>query len=101
MDTINTDTNIQNFHISKIADVKMTDVIGEYDNPANCAEWQWVEQNASYPCKDNGEDGVYDFVLNVGMFTDDQVGNIPEKLKQLIQSAYDNDISYILFNQGC
>lgn len=96
-----TSTNIQDFHIQKIADVDMTHVIGEYGDPQNTVEWQWVHENASYPCKDNGESGVWDFVLNVGMFSDIEALDIPEKLKQLIKSAYDNDISYILFNQGC
>ncbi len=101
MDKKNTSTNIKDFHITKMADVDMSYVIGEYSEPDNITEWQWVQSNASYPCKDNGVSGVYDFVLNVAMFADNEVEDIPEKLRELIQSAHENDISYILFNQGC
>lgn len=97
----NTSTNIKDFHIQKIADVDMEYVIGEYESPDNIAEWQWIESNASYPCKDNGHSGIWDFVLNVGMFIDNDVEGIPPKLQKLLKSAYENDISYILFNQGC
>lgn len=101
MDKINTSTNIKDFHIAKIADVNMADIIGEYNTPNNIAEWQWVANNATYPSNYIGDEGVWDFILNVSMFIDNKVEDIPPKIQKLLQSAYDNDVNYILFNQGC
>ncbi|QIR16649.1 hypothetical protein [Shewanella aestuarii] len=80
-----------------ILDLDMTDFF-DYDCPDEIPEWHWIEKNASYLCKDNGESGVHDFILNTNL----EYEHIPEGfLSELIKEAHANDIAYILFHQGC
>lgn len=65
-------------------------------------EISWVERNASYICKHNGESGVFDFIVNLGMLecifeTDRPNKDFAEQLLDLKVRG----VQYVLFNQGC
>ncbi len=79
-----------------IADVNLAGWV-DYDGPAKeVAEWQWIEQNASYTYARNGQDGVWDFMVNPSR----EFSDIPAALAPIIEKARQADIWFILFNQG-
>jgi hypothetical protein len=78
-----------------ILSVMMQDVIGNYDEPTG-PEWKWVETNASYAHQRNGEDGVWEFVLNLSRTFE----HIPRKLGKTIEKARGAGFGYLLFHQG-
>lgn len=76
-------------------DVLMPDIF-DYDTPDEISEWAWIEKNASFKHAKNGEDGVFEFMLNTSLdFTD-----IPSSLAPYIEEAKDKKIAYLLFHQG-
>lgn len=77
-------------------DVEMSTVVGDYDEPDDIPEWNWVENNARFQHKDNGQNGIWDYMLNINL----EYANIPEKLTPLINDAKEKGYTYILFNQG-
>jgi hypothetical protein len=79
-----------------ILDVNMSDIIGDYDVPEDSEEWSWVEDNASFKHRDNGDSGIWDFMLNIAMEHTD----IPQQLVPVINNAISKGYTYILFNQG-
>lgn len=82
--------------ISKIMDINLAEILDEYDTPENILEWLWIEREASYTHRDNGDSGIWEFVLNLSRdFVD-----IPVTLLPIINLAIENDVSYILFHQG-
>lgn len=87
---------------SEIMHVMMQDVVGDYDVPDGVPEWVWVEAHASYVHVRNGEDGIWEFVLNLAMLGQDETaGNaIPEKLLPVIRKAQAESMAYIIFHQG-
>lgn len=77
-------------------DVMMQDLIGDYDTPDG-VEWKWVESNASYVHRENGQrDGIWEFVLNLARTFDD----VPAKLVETIENARAAGFGYVLFHQG-
>lgn len=86
----------QGTNVLGVLDVEMCSVVGEYENPDDVIEWNWVEHNASFTHKDNGKAGIWDFMLNIAV----EHTNIPAKLLPVINSAKYKGYSYILFNQG-
>lgn len=79
-----------------IVSIMMQEMVGDYDSPDTVPEWAWVENNASYVHANNGESGVWEFVLNLGNTWDD----IPEKLQPVIAEARSKSIGYLLIHQG-
>lgn len=81
---------------------ELAGVSNEYDNPSDEPAISWVVQHSSYPCRDNGESGVYDHIFNLAMlegYIEDSPppAGVGEQLKALSEQGY----NYILFNQGC
>ncbi|MBK4735968.1 hypothetical protein [Noviherbaspirillum pedocola] len=83
--------------MERVASVMMSDIVGSYDTPDTVAEWSWVERNASFSHRDNGESGVWDFMLNLARQFDD----IPQLLAPVIAEARAAGVAYLLFHQGC
>ncbi len=81
---------------SEIAELMMQDVVGDYETPNAVPEWKWVEKNASFAHTDNGNAGVWEFVLNLST----TFADIPEKLLPHIQQAQAAGVSYLLVHQG-
>lgn len=81
---------------SHMAEVMMQDIVGEYDDPRNVPAWQWVEQNHSFAHKDNGTNGVWEFVVNLSRSFSD----IPAELFAVIQKAKAEGKHYVMFHQG-
>lgn len=82
----------------KIRSVMMQDVVGDYyyDVPSEVPEWGWVEANACFAHVRNGQDGVFEFVLNLSRpFVD-----VPERLRPVQASAQQDAIGYLVFHQG-
>lgn len=79
--------------------VQMSDVVGEYDVPEQVAEWEWIEENASYAHVGNGSDGVWEMQVNVQVLEYERE-NIPEILLPLFEKAKAQSFDYILFHQG-
>ena len=81
---------------AEITHVMMQDVVGDYDTPDEIPEWKWVEDNASFAHVNNGEHGVWEFVLNLARgFTD-----VPDRLKPILQRASADGMAYVIFHQG-
>ncbi|MCZ4337625.1 hypothetical protein [Shewanella colwelliana] len=82
--------------VGHIADVNLAELI-DYDCPANeVLEWQWIAQNASFTYNHNGQDGVWDFMVNTSI----DHSEIPATLAPIIEKARQANIWFILFNQG-
>ena len=80
----------------EITHIMMQDVVGDYDTPDKIPEWKWVEDNASFAHVNNGEHGVWEFVLNLSRhFTD-----APDRLKPVLQRASADCMAYVIFHQG-
>ncbi|MDT8992828.1 hypothetical protein RQP54_18285 [Curvibacter sp. APW13] len=79
-----------------VEDVMMQDIVGDYDTPDTVPEWAWVEAHASYRHRHNGEDGIWEFIVNLARHFDD----VPEKLRPVIQSARKSGAAYLVFHQG-
>lgn len=81
---------------SEVAEVMMQDVVGDYDVPEQVPEWTWVAQNACFAHVRNGQDGIWEFFLNLSM----QLPDIPERLKPVIADARERACAYLLVHQG-
>jgi hypothetical protein len=80
----------------EIGSVMMQDIVGDYEGPENVPEWAWVEREASFSHVRNGQDGVWEFVLNLSRrFT-----NIPDRLRPVIDRARRGNLAYLIFHQG-
>jgi len=79
-----------------IVQVMVPDLVGDYDDPEEVPEWEWILANASYGHTGNAQDGIWEFILNLSR---DFVG-IPEKLLPSIVEARRAGASYLLFHQG-
>lgn len=80
----------------KIRSVLMQDFVGDYDTPDQVPEWSWVERVASYAHAKNGQDGIWEFVLNLSLGWDD----VPDRLLPIISKAKAGNIAYLIFHQG-
>ena len=80
----------------EIASVMMQDIVGEYDVPEEVPEWAWVEREASFNHSRNGQDGIWEFVLNLSRTFKD----VPVKLKSTIEEARCANMAYLIFHQG-
>lgn len=81
---------------SEILDVCAPDIFGDYDVPEDVEEWAWIEEKACFSHRDNGKDGVWEFVVNVAY----DLGRIPARLKPVLKTASESACGYILFHQG-
>lgn len=78
-----------------IYEIDMTDIF-DYDEPAEIAEWAWIEANASFSHNRNDEHGIHEFILNMSRdFVD-----VPESLNRYITEAKSKNIAYLIFHQG-
>jgi hypothetical protein len=82
--------------VESVASVMMQDVVGDYEVPDDVPEWLWIQANASYFHRDNGEDGVFEFILNLARSFEE----VPAKLEPLLEVARAQGIGYLLFHQG-
>ena len=82
---------------SEILDVCIPDVIAEYDVPEDTIEWPWIEKNACYSHRKNGENGIWEFVLNLSHYDS---ASLPASLIPVINEAKKQVCTYILFHQG-
>lgn len=80
-----------------MASILMQDVVGDYDDPQQLPEWQWVEQHSSFAHRDNGEDGVWEFVINLSR---SHAAEPPPRLLTVMDSARRRGVSYLLVHQG-
>lgn len=82
--------------LETIASVLIQDLVGDYETPHQVPEWHWIRANASYGHRDNGVDGVWEFVINVARTYDD----LPERLAPAIHAAREAGAGYLLVHQG-
>lgn len=85
--------NVSN--IESIASVNMTDIF-DYEKPEEVPEWKWIIDNASYQHVRNGQDGIYEFSLNMSKVFD----GIPPTLQTYFTEAKTKNIAYLIFHQG-
>ena len=74
----------------------MLDVVGDYNVPTEVPEWGWIEKKACYHHHRNGQEGIWEFVVNLAY----GIENVPEKLMPVVTAANKTGVSYILFHQG-
>ena len=88
----------------KVFEVLMQDIVGDYDVPDGIPEWEWVQRNAAFSHRSNGEEGgVWEFMVHTDILDDDQTLNedpMPERLKPLFEDAWNSKASWIMFHQG-
>lgn len=80
----------------EILEIDLQSIVGDYDTPDTVQEWRWIAQNASFAHANNGQDGVWEFVLNLSRSFED----VPQSLQPLIGQARECGMSYIVFHQG-
>jgi hypothetical protein len=80
----------------EVKHVMMQDIVGDYETPDTVPEWAWVEQEASYSHAKNGQDGIWEFVVNMSR----EFSEVPEKLKSTIAGARNSNMAYLIFHQG-
>lgn len=81
-----------------ILDVSMPDLVGDYDQPENVTEWQWIEANASFHHKDNGASpGVWEHMVHIRHA---QAEDMPERLRPVFGRAQLMGAGWVLFHQG-
>lgn len=83
--------------IEGVASIMMQDIVGPYDVPADVPEWAWVQTNASFVHRDNGTDGVWDYMVNVTR----SLEGAPKRLRAVLELARRQGVSLLLFHQGC
>jgi len=83
-------------HRSEILEILMSDIVGPYERPGDIPEWSWVEEHASFAHCQNGQFGVWEFVINLNC----QLEDIPSRLAPIISKARESQIAYIVFHQG-
>lgn len=87
--------------LEEIGSVMMQDIVGEYDTPEKVPEWAWLEQHCSFRHRSNGTDGVWEFVLSLGIFQDEpHLAAVPKTLVGVIKEAQAKGLGYIIFHQG-
>lgn len=79
----------------EVGSILMQDVVGDYATPEEVPEWAWVEQHASFNHCQNGQYGVWEFVLNLNVLSD-----IPARLVGVIKEARERNLAYLIFHQG-
>jgi hypothetical protein len=80
----------------EVMDVHMQDVVGVYDTPDEVEEWGWVEQKACYNHHKNGQDGIWEFIVNLSS----NLADMPARLKPVFKEAQNTGATYIVFHQG-
>lgn len=80
----------------KVAEFDLCDVVGDYDDATKIEEGVWLEANASYRHRSNGEYGVADFVVNLAVGYDD----IPTRMAEVITHARRGGFSYLVVHAG-
>lgn len=80
----------------EIGSVLMQGIVGAYEVPEEVPEWAWVEREASFSHIRNGQDGVWEFVLNLSR----HFADIPDRLRPIIEQARRANLSYLIFHQG-
>jgi hypothetical protein len=79
-----------------IVSIDMQMIVGAYEVPETVAEWKWVERNASFKHTRLGQDGVWEYILNLSLTFEDT----PDILKPFIEHAQSKGVGYFLFHQG-
>lgn len=79
-----------------IRSIMMQDIVGEYAVPEEIPEWSWIEGNASFHHVRNGQDGIWEFILNLSKTFDD----IPERINSVVEAARADQVTYLMFHQG-
>jgi hypothetical protein len=96
---------LNNLNAGVILDMTYDQLIGvecDYVDPETFPEIQWVVNNSSFSCKENGVSGIYDFIFNLSMLDDfHSESAAPLHLFEQLKALQIEGYSYILFNQGC
>jgi hypothetical protein len=81
---------------------QLSGVPDDYVEPEEIAEINWVVANASFDCRNNNSQGVYDFIFNLDLL-DDLVhdDSAPTHIIQQLKVIQEKGYSYILFHQEC
>lgn len=80
-----------------VCEVMMQDIVGDYVTPDEVPEWAWIEAQASFAHVDNSGAGVWEFMLNMS----NDFKDVPTLLQPVLEAAKAQDISYLIFHQGC
>lgn len=80
----------------KVLSVMVSDVVGDYDTPDQVPEWAWVETNASYVHGRNGNDGIWESILNLSRTFEGD----PGRLTPVITAARTEGAAYLIIHQG-
>ena len=81
---------------SGIREIMMQDLVGDYDVPDDVPEWAWVEKHASFGHVRNGQNGIWEFILNLSLTFHD----VPERIAPAIKKTASDGVAYLVFHQG-
>lgn len=70
----------------------MQDIVGIYQDPNQVPEWRWVALNADLEHGKNGQNGTWEYALNLAFSFDDA----PAALKPIIADAHERELSYLI-----
>lgn len=81
----------------QVIEVNLLDVLPDYEDPDDMPEWRWIESNASFAHRLNGQEaGVWEFMISLNR----QLIDIPRRLRSIFRAAQERHARYILFHQG-
>jgi hypothetical protein len=86
--------------IFNVTDINLAEQLGYDCVPEEVEEWSWIAEYASFTHKDNGESGVWEFMVSLTIF-ENEPHIIPVSLLSMFKEAASKQSAYILFNQGC
>lgn len=82
-------------------EVNLSEVLPHYDQPEKVAEWQWIEQEASFGHLGNNKTpGVWEFMVRVPQEDEGFDGPVPAALEPIFEHAVDIGAVWVLFHQG-
>jgi hypothetical protein len=82
--------------IQEVGSVLMQEIVGDYDTLDEIPEWDWIEGKASFHHANNGEYGVWEFVMNLS----NDFGEIPLRLRPVFNQAKALNLAYLIFHEG-
>jgi hypothetical protein len=86
--------------VVEMLEVNLVEVLPEYDQPEDVPEWRWIQENASFDHRRNGQDGTWEFIVQLREECEEEFQNsIPPALKPFFQYAAERGATCICFYQ--
>lgn len=85
--------------LSTAYEVNMAELLDDYDTPEGAEAWEWLEDNACFAHKENGNsEGIWEFFVRLEAITANRL-EIPSELQESFKEAQAANAKWILFYQ--